>query len=73
MAPADHEFAPREGELAGYADEEVLPVELGPKHFLSGGWLDCMPAALVLCLQIVHAVLLEGVMACDELAGLAEE
>jgi hypothetical protein len=37
MAPTDHEFAPREGELAGFGDDEVLPVELGPKHFLSGG------------------------------------
>jgi hypothetical protein len=59
MAPADHEYAPREGELAGLG--EVLPVEMGPKHFLSGAlkhrWLDgcyCQ-GSLVGCQAIVSA------------------
>uniref|UniRef100_A0A383WMB0 MPN domain-containing protein n=1 Tax=Tetradesmus obliquus TaxID=3088 RepID=A0A383WMB0_TETOB len=47
MAPAEHEFAPRPGELAGLgagADgvDDVLPVELGPKHFLSGVELEAI-------------------------------
>ncbi|KAF6257396.1 hypothetical protein COO60DRAFT_1235274 [Scenedesmus sp. NREL 46B-D3] len=42
MAPGQHEFAPREGELAGLEGGEVLPVEAGPKHFLSGVELEAM-------------------------------
>eukprot|EP00879_Flechtneria_rotunda_P005196 GHRR01005478.1.p1 GENE.GHRR01005478.1~~GHRR01005478.1.p1 ORF type:complete len:652 (+),score=323.50 GHRR01005478.1:185-1957(+) len=40
MAPADHDFAPKEGELAGLSEELLLEVPSGPKHFLSGMQLE---------------------------------
>jgi hypothetical protein len=63
MAPCDHEFAPAEGELAGLG--EVLPVEAGPKHFLSGAvglhgagacvdWLHCAVGLLCALSHWLH-------------------
>lgn len=39
MVPAEHDFAPREGELAGMGEQEVVALTPGaPRHFMSGGW-----------------------------------
>jgi hypothetical protein len=46
MVPADHDFAPREGELAGMDESEVLEgwgAGAAAHHFMSGGctpWID---------------------------------
>jgi hypothetical protein len=38
MVPAEHDFAPREGELAGMGEGDELDVVAGaPRHFMSGG------------------------------------
>lgn len=38
MVPAEHDFAPREGELAGMGEgDEVEVAAGGPRHFISGG------------------------------------
>lgn len=44
MVPAEHDYAPREGELAGMGEQEVVALTPGaPRHFMSGrclvGWL----------------------------------
>jgi len=38
MVPAEHDFAPREGELAGIGEGDEVEVAAGaPRHFISGG------------------------------------